>query len=419
MIEELQLLNIWLTSKDIGFLRKLGIDISYFPICKDIIKWVEDFATQTGKLPSVDTVVYEFPDDFKKLSDLEPTEYLVNKLKEERAYQEYRPLLIDNAKLVEEGTTIEAMWCMKNKLEQMLRNYTGKMNQYDWVKHALERYEQYMLKHGKEGIMGIPTGINALDDLTGGWRDDDLILVSGRTNEGKSLVGGWFAYHAWKYVQKAKTNDPIIYFSTEMPELEIAYRLDTLKAHFSNRALNEGKLANIESYREYLEELSKKDSSFLILTQESNGGKPFTPTDIRSIIESEKPAFICIDQLYDISDGTGERDIRKRIVNVSNSIRDINLLTKTPTMLITQSNRDAAKSAKKDINATPELHDNQESDNPAQKATRAITLRLINNELFKMTLRKNRGGKRDVDVYMKANIDTGVWEEETPETGVF
>ena len=62
------------------------------------------------------------------------------------------------------------------------------MTRYDWVKNALDRYKQYMEKHGKEGIPGLPTGHSMLDSLTGGWRDDDLILLSGRTNE-KSLVG--------------------------------------------------------------------------------------------------------------------------------------------------------------------------------------------------------------------------------------
>ena len=204
-----------------------------------------------------------------------------------------------------------------------------------------------------------------------------------------------------------------------MPQLEISYRLDTLKRHFSNTALNQGKLQDHELYREYLEELSKKDTSFLILSQEANNGKAFTPNDIRAIIESEKPAFMVIDQLYDISDGTGERDIRKRIVNATSAIRDINLYTRTPTMLIAQAGREAAKNAKKDPTVTPELYEIQESDNPAQKATRVITLRLIGGDLFKLSLKKNRGGRKDVDVFFRVKIDTGIWEEDTVDTSIF
>lgn len=419
MLEELQLINKWLETKNIGFLRSLGLDNSYFPVCKEIVDWIDQFANRTGQLPTVNTVACEFPDDFKVYKELEPTEYLVKCLKEQKAFTEFRPVLVRAAESLNDGQAIEAMWNMKDNIDRLLRTYTNKMTRYDWVKNALERYEKYMEKHGKEGIAGINTGINKLDELTGGWLDDDLILLFGRTGNGKSLVSEWFSYHAWRYVQKAGRNDCVIIFSTEMPELQVSYRLDTLRSHFSNRELNEGRLKDPDLYREYLEELQKKDSSLLILSQEANGGKPFRPTDIRAIIESERPAFVCIDQLYDIADDAGEKDIRKRIVNVSNAIRDINLYTKTPTLLISQAGREAAKTAKKDSDATPELHENQESDNPAQKATRVITLRLIKNELFKLSLKKNRGGPTNVDVFMRADIDSGIWEEVSMEESVF
>ena len=123
------------------------------------------------------------------------------------------------------------------------------------------------------------------------------------------------------------------------------------------------------------------------------------------------PWLIVIDQLYDLSDGTGEREIRKRIVNISNSIRDINLYTRTPIIWVAQAGRDSAKEAKKDSLVSPELHHVQESDTPAQKSTKVITLRLINNEVFKLSLKKNRGGKRDKDVYLRADIDRGYYGE--------
>ena len=89
---------------------------------------------------------------------------------------------------------------------------------------------------------------------------------------------------------KANANIPVIYISTEMPEIELAYRLDTLRAHFSNMELNFGRLTDLEAYKEYLEELEKRNS-LLILT-ELNNGKPSTPNDIRCIIENECPGLL-------------------------------------------------------------------------------------------------------------------------------
>lgn len=418
MIEELNYINHWLNSKDAYFNRKYGVDRSYFVALQDVVHWVESFRDDMkGHLPSPETVASQF-EDFKILTHLDPIDYAVNFLREQKAYMTYRPILTTNAQMVSEGQTLEAMWQMRNQLDSVLKMFTGNITRYDWVQNSMDRYEKYMETHGKEGLSGLTTGLKSLDLLTGGWKEDDLILVAGRTNEGKSLIGLFFTYMVWRSLKMAGITDPVIYLTTEMPKLELAYRLDTLRGHFSNRSLNDGRLQDVELYREFLEELKGAGNSLLILDHDDNRGNAFTPIDIRAIFESEKPAFACIDQLYDISDGTGEREIRKRIVNVSNDIRKVNLETLTPTMLIAQAGRDSAKDARKDPNASPEVHQIQESDNPAQKATRVITIRRI-DDIFKLSLKKNRSGKKDVDVFLRSEIDTGIYEETTEQEMVF
>lgn len=418
MIEELQVINHWLSSKEPFFLRKYGLDKSYFVATKDVVDWIETFRSDMkGHLPQPDTVASKF-EDFRKLSDLDTMDYLTGVLREQRAYMDYRPVLTNNAQMVNSGQTLEAMWKMKSDIDNLLKKYTGSLSRYDWIQHAKDRYERYMEKHNNEGLNGLSTGIKGLDDLTGGWKPDDFILLAGRTNEGKSLVGLYLSYMVWRSLMKAKMKDPVVYISTEMPEVEVAYRLDTMKAHFSNRGLNEGGLQDPELYKEYLNDLSTKENSFFIMTQDANRGNPFTPTDIRAIIDELRPAFVVVDQLYDLSDGTGETDIRRKIVNVTRELRDANLYTQTPMMVIAQAGRESAREAKKDKNASPELHHIQESDNPAQKATKALTLRKI-DDVFKMSLKKNRSGEKDKDIFMRSNIDTGIWDEISENEMVF
>jgi len=417
MLEELQFINLWLKQKDPYLMQKHTIDKTYFVVLNDIVTWVEEFRDEHKILPSLDTVAKKF-DDFRELDDLENVNYVVNVLKEQRAYMDYRPVLTSNAEMLRDGHTIEAMSKMRGDIDSLLKKFTGQITKYDWIKNSAERYLKYLEKHGKEGLSGITTGIPELDDITGGWKEDDLVLLAGRTNEGKTFIGLYVAYKAWLSFKKAGITDPVVYISTEMPELEVAYRLDTLRSHFSNRELNEGKLKNAELYKEFLEGLEKEDTSFLILTQESNGGRQFTPSDIRAMIERERPGLLVIDQLYDISDGTSEKDIRKRIVNVSNQIREINLYTKTPTILLAQASRESAKEAKKDKNASPELHSIQESDNPAQKATRVVTMRKI-DDVFKLSIKKNRGGPKDKDVFLRADLDRGIFEPLTEDEMAF
>lgn len=410
MIEELQLVNHLLESKDPYLFHKQGIDRSYFVALNDVVGWIDKFRDDTGQLPTKELVATEF-EDFRALRDLDPVDYLVNVLREQHAYMGFRPILAASAQALNGGgSSIEAMWKMRADLDSALKQYATKMTARDWAKNAMDRYDKYMETHGREGLAGLTTGIKALDALTGGWKNDDFILLAGRMNEGKSLIGTYFAFKAWVSLQLAEVTAPILYISTEMPSLEIEFRLDTLKAHFSNRGLNDGKLPDASLYKEYAEEMVQKSTTIKIYTHDDNRGNPFTPADIRALIEMEKPAFIIIDQLYDLSDGTGERDIRKRIVNVSSALREVNRATQTPMMVLLQAGRDAAREARKNDKASPELDHIQESDNPAQKATRAITIRKIDNT-FKLSLKKNRSGEKNKDVYMRADIDHGLWEE--------
>lgn len=418
MIEELQLINHWLKEKDPAFLSKLGIDKSYFFALPEIVTWVEDFRNNNkGNVPTSDLVSVEF-DEFRKLTDLDDVEYLVKTLKEQKAYTEYAPALQRGAEMLNQGKTMESMFLLRSDLDTIIKKYSTKIGSYDWIRDAVSRYDEYMKKHGGTGISGLTTGIPKLDDLTGGWLEDDLVLLAGRLNEGKSLLGTFFAFNVWMQMKKANIDRPVVFISTEMSALEVSYRLDTMKAHFSNKALREGRLSDPESYREYLEILSKESSGFIIMSQESNGGNPFKTSDIHAIVESEKPTFLVVDQLYDIMDARSEWDIRRRIVNVTREIRDINLMTKTPTMLLAQAGRDAAREARKNEKATPEIDTIQESDNPAQKATRVITLRKI-SDTFKLSLKKNRSGKKDEDVYLRADIDSGIFEPTTEDELVF
>lgn len=181
-------LNLWLDSKDGYYNRKFGVDGSYFIALRDVYDWIEGFREKTnGHLPSIETVAAQF-EDFRKLTDIDPEHYVVSMLREQRAYMDYRPVLTSNAQMVNGGQTIEAMWKMRNDIDGLLAKYTQKMTQYDWVKNAIDRYEKYMEKHGVEGLVGLTTGLKALDDTTGGWKQDDLILLAGRTNEGKQIA---------------------------------------------------------------------------------------------------------------------------------------------------------------------------------------------------------------------------------------
>lgn len=413
MIEELGFLNHWLKSGNVDFPLDYGINEEHFVVLKDAWNFINDFKDRYGKLPTSDLLSVEF-EDFRVLEELDPIEYYVNALFEYNALVKFRPVIERSAELMVEGKTLQAINLIDAWIEDFKQKQHSELRYTDWVSEAEKRYEEYMKTHLREGMSGLSTGIPELDRVTGGWQEDDLILLFGRLGEGKSLLGLLFAYYVWRQAVINKLDRPVVFISTEMPVLEIAYRLDTMNQHFSNRSLVDGTLPDPDLYREYLEVLAKKKPGFYIFSQDDNDGKPFTPTTIHKIVKDFNPLFMVIDQLYDIQDDRYEGDIRKRIVSVTRKIRDINLMTRTPTILIAQAGRVAAHEAKRDKEYNPDIDTVQESDFPAQKATKVLSLRQLDN-MFRLTVKKNRGREKGANIYLHADIDTGIYESVSAE----
>jgi replicative DNA helicase len=419
MYEELQVINHWVKSKSVSFLRSMNLDASFFFAHRNVVDWINQYVKEYSVLPTNDLLTIEFKDKYEIYSELENIDYLCKFLIEQKVYTEFRPIVVENAKMLQAGKTLEAVQIMRSESERVLKKYSGKLSSYDWVKMAQERFDVYMSKHGNTGLNGLATGIESLDKALGGIRDDDLVLITARVNEGKSYFSTYLAYCIWKNIVPLNLPNPVVMITTEMPQIEVAYRLDTLYSHLSNTKLNTGGLEDPEDYRSFLKELSSASTGLIILTEEDNKGKAFSPKDIMNVIETHHPCLLVIDQLYDLASDTGETRIRERIVDVSNDIRDINLATRTPTIWVAQSGRESAKDARKDPNATPDLHQVQESDAPAQKSTRVISLRQVSEDITKATVKKNRGGRKNIDLFFRTDYDNGFIMEADEETVEF
>lgn len=88
-----------------------------------------------------------------------------------------------------------------------------------------------------DGVSGVPAGIHALDKLTGGWQNSDLIIVAARPAMGKTaFVLSVAANAAYAF------NKKVAVFSLEMSKMQLMKRLISSETEINSELLKSGKL---------------------------------------------------------------------------------------------------------------------------------------------------------------------------------
>jgi replicative DNA helicase len=89
----------------------------------------------------------------------------------------------------------------------------------------------------KTAITGTPSGFKDLDDLTGGFQPGNLIVLAARPSMGKSALVVNIAENA------ALEGQPVVLFSLEMSESELAQRMVSSQAGIKGEELRRGRVA--------------------------------------------------------------------------------------------------------------------------------------------------------------------------------
>ena len=93
----------------------------------------------------------------------------------------------------------------------------------------------------KDGLTGIPSGFTALDRLTSGWQNSDLVIVAARPGMGKTA----FMLSALRNAA-VDHGYPVAIFSLEMASLQLVNRLIAAEAELESEKIKKGTLADHE-----------------------------------------------------------------------------------------------------------------------------------------------------------------------------
>ena len=247
----------------------------------------------------------------------------------------------------------------------------------------------------------INTGFPEFDNIMGGFKKEDLVILLARPNQGKSWIVDKFALEAWHQGKRVGI------YSGEMSKTDVGYRLDTLDSHISNTCLQRGNKAVHGNYKDYIEFLQKQETPIFVTTQKDFNGRP-TTAKLQAFIEKEKLDILFVDQLYSVQPTTKSRDRRLQFEEVMQESLDITMRLGVPIVYTCQASRKTVgEDAEKD--KLPRLEHIAESDSIGQIATRVISMcQNEGNLLLKMA--KNRNLALGDKVAYLWNIDKGLFE---------
>ena len=219
------------------------------------------------------------------------------------------------------------------------------------IKKTLDQIE----KNGNsvDNISGVPSGLQALDKITGGWQKQNLIIIASRPAMGKSAFVLTIANNA-----AFDFNRKVGIFSLEMSKNELMERLISSEAEIKNRKLRSGKLEDYEwsqihnhSAKFYKENLFIDDTPGISVFE--------LRAKARRLKEQHKIELIIVDYLQLMtaeSSGYGNRE--QEISYISRSLKGLAKELDIPVIALSQLSRAVET---RGGSAKPKLSDLRES----------------------------------------------------------
>jgi replicative DNA helicase len=268
-----------------------------------------------------------------------------------------------------------------------------------------------MMSANKSHMFGVPTGFKDLDELLGGMRGGDLLILAARPGVGKTSFALNIAVNA------AKQGTSIAFFSLEMPSVQLTQRILAAEAKINNHKIRTGNLreADFHDIIQASERLHK--CSFAIDDSPGLSILELRAKARRQLRHAEKnKGLIVVDYLQLMS----SRSIRNldRYLEVAEISRGLKVLAKelgVPILALSQLNREVE--ARK--NKRPQLSDLRESGSIEQDADvvmfidrsfteeEAMTSGRPDLNVANLIVGKNRNGAtRDIELQFTSEYTT-------------
>jgi len=324
---------------------------------QDQLKFIIDFYTNYHTTPTENVIQAKFPEYEPFLEDVS-FDWVCDKIQEMDVWNKINMSMGK----VSEFQTLREPYKSVEVLQQLLVNVSESSRRgYDksWKGTAESRKEEYEEKAKKGGMIGIPTPIDSLNEVTGGICPGQYWIISGRAKSSKTWQLSRWAYHAMQLGYK------VLFFSPEMNYTEIFQRLDAIYSVKSFKDLRLGRLDNTdkEEYFGLLDQANQVQGDIVVVS----GDEGYTINSITAKVDRYNPDILFIDGLSLIDDISGGRTTVEALRNISRSIKKLASRPgkQLPVVVAAQQKRGSKKE-------TADLEDLQWSDQLGQDADYAF-----------------------------------------------
>jgi len=246
---------------------------------------------------------------------------------------------------------------------------------FDYAKQLQDRLTMIQLLKSK-GLptIEITTGIDRLDEMTGGLHRGNCCIVAGRPGMGKSAFGMKLCQSVAGTQNYQGQDLAAAFISLEMPQKDLVMRLAATEARVDIIKARKNELSKEDSFKFFqaLNEIAKKPISVVC--------EAYRLSDIRTAIrklklryerEEKELVLVCIDYLQLIMDTQAKTQTRENVVGlISRSLKQIAISENLCIALLAQLNRECEATKDK----RPYLHHLRESGSIEQDADEVIFL---------------------------------------------
>jgi replicative DNA helicase len=398
---EVRLLNSIVDTQDYVSAVNSGVE-NVFLEYRDVWNFIVSHYETHSKVPSKETVK-QHHQDFEFISTPEPLAYYVDEAKKESLSYQTRGIVAKAHGLINESGPKEALSFLMEETSKLYK-FSSNLKDTDLAGEWKDRVRDLKARSlNPKAIAGIPSGIDVIDKVFGGWQSGDFIVLLGWTGVGKSFIARLFAVNAWKAGYR-----PLI-ISLEMNKQQEGQRLDTLlnngEGHFTNTDLIKANPGIVDGYEKWAQATFEGKHAIHLVTSE--GLETADQNMVQAKIDQYHPDMVILDYHSLFDDSSGAKNETEKAKNLSKAFKRIAVKNGIPIIDVA-----AVTMADGHSERPPELEEVAWSKQLAYDADLVLAIhRELASDLFQVVSRKVRRASH-FGFYLRWNLETGKWVEE-------